>query len=117
MEFEEIGIYNFSIVQGMTVVHSLFNWEVDGKPWDLSSASDIRVDFKTDADRASAPALSLTRENGGLTAQSNNLEMNFGANTTGMNPGVYLYDVLVIKNSLRYVFVRGQMILNPTITK
>lgn len=117
MEFEEIGVYNFSLIQGVTAIHSLFNWEVDGKPWDLAGASDIRIDFKSEADRNQNPALSLTRSNGGLSALSNNLDMKFGTNTLDMLPGVYLYDVLVIKSNVRYVFVRGQMTLNPTITK
>lgn len=117
MEFEEIGIYNFSVIQGVDAVHSLFDWEVDGKPWDLASASEIKVDFRTEADLRGVPALSLTKENGGLKVVTNNLDMIFGINTLGINPGVYLYDVLVIKSGLRYVFVRGQMKLNPTITK
>ena len=117
MDFEEIGVYNFSVIQGVNAVHSLFNWEVDGKPWDLSSAADIRIDFKADSDRVQDPALSLTRVNGGLTVVGNSVDMNFGTNTLAMNPGVYLYDVLVIKSEVRYIFVRGQMTLIPTITK
>lgn len=117
MEFEEIGVYNFSVVQGINVVHSLFDWEVDGKPWDLEVASEIRIDFKLEAFRQSPPSLTLTKKNGGIRIFSNNLEMIFGTNTLSMVPGVYLYDVLVIKENNRYVFVRGQMTLNPTITK
>lgn len=117
MEFEEIGVYNFSVIQGADVVHSLFNWEVDGRPWDLTIASDIRVDFKTEADIKQRPSLSLTIPNGGLTVITNNLDMKFGNNTLDMNPGVYLYDVLVVKNGLRHIFIRGQMTLKPTITK
>lgn len=117
MDFEEIGVYNFSVIQGINDVHSLFNWEVNGKTWDLSSAADIRIDFRTEADKKGEPSLSLTRANGGITVVSNSLDMNFGTNTLEMNPGIYLYDVLVIKEGKRYVFVRGQMTLNPTITK
>lgn len=117
MDFEEIGVYNFSVIQGATTVHSLFNWEVDGKAWNLSSATEIRVDFRAEAERKGQPALSLTVSNGGITVISNSMDMNFGTNTLEMNPGVYLYDVLVVKEGNRYVFVRGQMTLHPTITK
>ncbi len=115
--FQDIGEYNFDLIQGVDESHFLSDWRVNGEPFVLQGAEEIRVDFRRDPSYSGEPDLSLTLANGGIRAESNTMYMNFGKNTLKLVPGLYHYDVLVVKAGKRYTYVRGQMVLTGVITR
>lgn len=111
----EIGKYDFKVRQGETHIETFTDWLIDGNALNLSATVAI-VHFKR-ASNIQTPDLSLTVANGGLVITGNNMEFHFGANTLGLSPGVYLYDILLIIDGKRYTYVEGQMVLMGVITK
>ena len=109
--------YDFTIRRGENDVHQLLNWTVNDQPFILADAQEIRVDFRMNPRLCGAPDLSLTQLNGGLAVSANNLDMLFGENTLALHPGVYYYDVLVIKEGQRHNWVNGKMVLENIITR
>lgn len=109
--------YDFTIRRGENSVHQLLNWIVNNEPFDLQNAEEVRVDFRMNPRLCGVPDLSLSVQNGGVTLSGNNMDMLFNSNTLSLHPGIYYYDVLVIKNSERCNWVKGKMILENIITR
>lgn len=112
----EIGKYDFKVRQGETHVETFSDWLKDGVPINLGLASEIRVHFKRMVSIIN-PDLVLTVDNGGLVVEGNNLEFHFGENTLPLSAGLYLYDILLIIDGKRYIYVEGKMELMGVITK
>lgn len=109
--------YDFSIRRGEYDVHKLISWTVNGQPFNLSEAEEVRVDFRMNPRLNGPPDLSLTVSNGGLELSNNDLSMLFGVNTIPLYPGIYFFDVLVVKSDVRCNWVRGKMVLENIITR
>lgn len=116
MNYNMMGVYNFSIMQGIGHVEVFSKWIINNVPLNLSQADDIRVDFKRES-QSKVIALSLNISNGGLIVNDNKLEFHFGHNTLDLEKGIYLYDILIILNGERHNYVRGEMTVYPMITK
>lgn len=112
----EIGKYDFRVRQGESHVETFTDWLKDGVPINLATAKEIRVHFKRMVN-VIHPDLILTEENGGLYISTNNLEFHFGENTLSLSAGIYLYDILLIMDGKRYIYVEGKMELIGVITK
>jgi len=116
MNYNMMGVYNFSIMQGIEQVEVFSNWVVNNVPLTLSQAEDIRVDFKRNS-KSTAVDLSLSLSNGGLIIKDNALEFHFGVNTSDLSEGIYLYDILIVLQGKHHTYVRGEMTVYPVITK
>lgn len=117
MKYEDLPEYDFAVIRGVDVVHSLFDWDMDGEPMSLEEADEVRVDFRAIPSLNGAPDLSLTVDNGGLVIEGNSVDMVFGENTLKLSAGIYYYDVLVVLNGIRETYVRGKMTVGGVITR
>lgn len=116
MDYSNIGVYNFEVIQGVGHEEFFTEWLIEGISMNLLLLDDIKVDFKKSVNSAHS-SLTLTKGNGGLIVEQNILRFVFGKNTAGIAPGIYLYDILMIDKGERKIYVRGEMTLHPAITK
>lgn len=116
MNYNNMGVYNFSIMQGVAHSEVFSGWIINNSPLNLSQAEEVRVDFKRDSKNLHSD-LSLSINNGALKIENNNLEFLFGENTTHLIEGIYLYDILIVLEGKRHTYVRGEMTVYPIITK
>lgn len=116
MDYNNLGVYNFGVIQGINHAEIFKEWLINGQPLNLTTLDEIKVDFKKSINSAHS-SLTLTTANGGLIVENNTLQFVFGENTKDVPPGVYLYDILMVKDGVRNIYVRGEMTIYPVITK